>query len=71
MKILIAVSLVYGGLLVMLVGAVAVVRPLRLPALRSRATGVLVLFCGVLIFINGGHLADRGDAGRNCTDETR
>jgi hypothetical protein len=56
MKDLIAVSLVYGGLLVMLVGAVAVVRPLRLPALRSRATGVLVLFCGVLIFVIGATL---------------
>jgi hypothetical protein len=53
MKNLICVSLVYSGLLVMLVGAANVVWPFRLPALRSRAAGALVLFCGVLIFAIG------------------
>jgi hypothetical protein len=56
MKNLIAVSLVYGGLLVTLLGAVSVVWPLRMLAVRSRATGALVLFCGVLIFVIGATL---------------
>ncbi len=56
MKNLIAVSLVYGGLLVILAGAVAVVYPLRLLRLRSRAGGGLVLFCGILIFVIGATL---------------
>lgn len=56
MKNLIAVSLVYGGLLVTLLGAVSVVWPLRLLGLRSRAAGALVLLCGVLIFVIGARL---------------
>jgi hypothetical protein len=53
MKNLIAVSLVYGGLLVMLVGTVAVIWPLRWLAIRSRAAGALVLVGGVLLFVVG------------------
>ena len=53
MKNLIAVSMVYGGLLVTLLGTVSAVWPLRLLAIRSRVTGAIVLFCGVLIFVIG------------------
>ena len=56
MNNLIAVSLVYGGLLVILAGAVAVVYPLRLLAIRTRAIGALVLACGILVFVIGATL---------------
>ena len=45
--------MVYGGLLVTLLGTVSAVWPLRLLAIRSRVTGAIVLFCGVLIFVIG------------------
>src|ERR1035437_9964706 len=57
MKNLIAVSMVYGGLLVTLLGAVSAVFPLRLLAIRSRATRAMVLFFGVIIFVIGAILA--------------
>ena len=69
MKNLIPVSLVYGGLLVTLLGAISVVWPLRLLAIRSRATGVLVLFCGVLIFVIGATLP--ADETRVATARTK
>jgi hypothetical protein len=53
MKNLIAVALVYGGLLVMLVGVVSLIWPLRLLAIRSRATGVVALAIGALIVVAG------------------
>jgi hypothetical protein len=69
MKNLIPVSLVYGGLLVTLLGAISVVSPLRLLAIQSRATGVLVLFCGVLIFVIGATLP--ADETRVATARTK
>jgi len=56
MKNLIAVALVYGGLLVIFGGAVSLIWPLPVLAIRSRATGAVVLFGGVLIFIAGATL---------------
>jgi len=53
MKNLIAVALVYGGLLVMLGGAVSLIWPLRVLTIRSRATAAVVVFGGVLVFVAG------------------
>jgi hypothetical protein len=69
MKTLIAVALVYGGLLVMLVGAVSLLWPLRVLAIRSRATAAVVLFGGVLIFVVGATLP--ADETRIAVPQTR
>ena len=47
---LLAVALVYGGLLGMLAGAVSVVRPLRLLGIATKLSGVAV-FCGFAVLL--------------------
>src|SRR5271157_3566723 len=69
MKNLIAVALVYGGLLVMLAGAVSLMWPLRLLAVRSRAAGAIVLLVGALMFVTGATLP-AGET-RIATPQTR
>jgi hypothetical protein len=69
MKNLIAVALVYGGLLVMLVGAVSLVWPLQVLAIRNRAAAAVVLLGGVLIFVAGARLP--ADETRVVVPQTR
>src|SRR5271165_2803588 len=69
MKNLIAVALVYGGLLAMLAGAVSLIWPLRLLEIRGRATAAVVLFGGVLIFAAGATLP--ADETRIMVQQTR
>jgi len=50
---LLGTALVYAALAAMFLGAVSVVRPLRFLGITDRPYGVVVLLCGVVVFLIG------------------
>lgn len=53
---LIGTILVYTSLAAMFFGCVSVVRPLKFMGIASRPRGIVVLLCGVVVFLLGANL---------------
>jgi len=50
---LIGTILVYAALAAMLLGGVSIIRPLKFMGIASRSHGIIVLLCGVVVFLIG------------------
>jgi len=50
---LIGTILVYAALAAMLLGGVSIIRPLKFVGIASRSHGIIVLLCGVVVFLIG------------------